>query len=195
MNIALFASGNGSNVQAIIQAAQDGIITETIQCLVCDNPKAYVIERAQQANINVLVLSPKDCASRKQWEEEILNFLKVNQVDFIVLAGFMRIIGEDILNYYPQRIINIHPSLLPAFPGRTSIADAYKAKVSETGVTIHYVDAGIDTGEIITQESLAIQPNWTLEDLEEEIHAIEHRLYPITIQETLNKIKKEGIKN
>lgn len=195
MNIALFASGNGSNVQAIIQAAQDGIITETIQCLVCDNPKAYVIERAQQANINVLVLSPNDCASRKQWEEEILNFLQVNQVDFIVLAGFMRIIGEDILNYYPQRIINIHPSLLPAFPGRTSIADAYKAKVSETGVTIHYVDAGIDTGEIITQESLAIQPNWTLEDLEEEIHAIEHRLYPITIQETLNKIKKEGIKN
>lgn len=195
MKLALFASGNGSNVQAIIEAAQEGIITETIQCIVCDNPRAYVIERAKEAGIQTFVLSPNDCSSREEWEEAILNFLLDNQVDFIVLAGFMRIIGEQLLNHYPQKIINIHPSLLPAFPGRRSIEDAFEAKVEETGVTVHYVDSGIDTGEIIAQEGLTIQKHWTLDELENHIHAIEHRLYPITIQKTIDKIKKEGIKN
>ena len=193
MNIALFASGNGSNVQAIIDAANKGIITDKIQCLVCDNPKAYVIERAKAARLNLLVLSPKDCESRTQWEEIIINFLKDNKVDFIVLAGFMRIIGEGLLKQYPHRIINIHPSLLPAYPGRRSIQEAFEAKVDVTGVTIHYVDEGIDTGEIIAQESIEVQESWSLEDLEKKIHAIEHKIYPMIIQQTMDKIKKEGI--
>ncbi|XJS11706.1 phosphoribosylglycinamide formyltransferase [Aerococcaceae bacterium WGS1372] len=193
MNIALFASGNGSNVQAIIDAANQGIITENIACLVCDNSDAYVIERAKATKLNVLVLEPRDCKSRKQWEGKILNFLIDNQVDFVVLAGFMRIIGEHLLTHYQGRMINIHPSLLPQFPGRQSINDAFEANVKETGVTIHYVDSGIDTGEIITQESLKIHEDWTFNELKENIHAIEHRLYPITIQQTIDKIKKEGI--
>lgn len=193
MNLALFASGNGSNVQAIIDAAQAGIITSDIKCIVCDNKKAYVIERARKAGIDVLVLSPKDCDNRQQWEEKIINYLQEKEVDLVILAGFMRIIGEKLLTHFPQRIINIHPSLLPAFPGRNGISDAYEAGVSETGVTIHFVDSGIDTGQIITQEALDVQENWTLEDLEEHIHAIEHRLYPKTIQTVINQLKEEGI--
>lgn len=194
MNIALFASGNGSNVQAIIDAAQNGIITDKIHCLVCDNPNAFVIERAKAAQLKVLVLSPKDCESRQHWEEEILEFLQDNNVDFVVLAGFMRIIGETLLKHFQQRIVNIHPSLLPAFPGRRSIEEAFEAGVDVTGVTIHYVDSGIDTGEIIVQESIEIKTSWSLDELEDQIHAIEHRIYPVTIQQTIDKIKKEGSK-
>ena len=192
MKLALFASGNGSNVQALIDAVNDGTIKGTIQCLVCDNPKAYVIERAQAAGIDTLVIPPNRCSSRVEWENVILEFLQSHQVDLVILAGFMRIISSTLLNHYPKRIINIHPSLLPAFPGRNSIQDAYDAKVEKTGVTIHYVDEGIDTGEIIAQESLNIQAEWSLELLEEAIHKIEHRLYPQVVQQLIEKFNMKG---
>lgn len=192
MKLALFASGNGSNVQALIDAVNNGTIKGTIQCLVCDNPKAYVIERAQAAGIDTLVIPPNRCSSRVEWENVILEFLQSHQVDLVILAGFMRIISSTLLNHYPKGIINIHPSLLPAFPGRNSIQDAYDAKVEKTGVTIHYVDEGIDTGEIIAQESLNIQAEWSLELLEEAIHKIEHRLYPKVIQQLIEEFNMKG---
>lgn len=189
INLALFASGNGSNAQAIIDAVKDKKIKAHIQCIVCDNKHAYVIERARDAGINCIVVSPKEFANRKLWEQHIVNYLLVNQVDLIVLAGFMRIIKDEILGAFPKRIINIHPSMLPAFPGRNGILDAFQAKVKETGVTIHYVDEGIDTGEIIAQESLTVEGCWTLDELEAQIHAIEHRLYPIVIQQVIEDIQ------
>ncbi|HBY90365.1 MAG: phosphoribosylglycinamide formyltransferase [Ruoffia tabacinasalis] len=193
MNLALFASGNGTNVQAIIDAVKAGEIAGNINCLVCDNPKAYVVKRAKDVGIDTLILSPKDCQSRQAWELEIIKYLEAHQVDLIILAGFMRIIGADILNHYPKKIINIHPSLLPAFPGRKGIQDAYNAGVKESGVTVHYVDAGIDTGEIIAQERLQIQPEWTLEKLENKIHQIEHSLYPKVIQQLAKEFNEKGI--
>lgn len=184
MRLALFASGNGSNVKAIIQAVNSGQISATIACIVCDEPAAYVIERAKQADITCFVLA-RDTLSRQEWEEQVIHYLTEKQVDFIVLAGFMRIIGNTLLHTYPQKIINIHPSLLPQFPGKQSIKDAFDAGVKQTGVTIHWVDSGIDTGDIIAQQALDIQPSWTLAELETAIHTIEHQLYPKTIQEII----------
>lgn len=108
MRLALFASGNGSNVKAIIQAVNSGQISATIACIVCDEPIAYVIERAKQADIACFVLA-RDTLSRQEWEEQVIHYLTEKQVDFIVLAGFMRIIGNTLLHTYPQKIINIHP--------------------------------------------------------------------------------------
>lgn len=192
INIALFASGTGSNVQALIEAQKSGRFQANLVALVCDNKQAAVIDKARQAKIQVLVLSPKDCASRQAWEATVIDFLQERQVDLIVLAGFMRIIGPDLLQAYPQRIMNIHPSLLPDFPGRNGIRDAFEAQVEETGVTVHWVDEGIDTGEIIAQAKLKIDPNWGLADLEAEIHKIEHRLYPEVIKEFIDQMKTKG---
>ena len=192
MNLALFASGNGSNVQVIIDAVKEGKIAGNINCIVCDNSKARVIKRAKEAGIDTFILSPKDCPSRQAWELEIIKYLKAHKVDLIILAGFMRIIGANLLNHYPNKIINIHPSLLPAFPGRQGIQDAYNAGVKESGVTIHYVDEGIDTGEIIAQERLQIKPEWTLEELENKIHLIEHSLYPKVIQQLAKEFNEKG---
>ncbi|MDO4670906.1 MAG: phosphoribosylglycinamide formyltransferase [Aerococcus sp.] len=181
--LALFASGTGTNVAAIIAAVKSGRLQAKIVAIVCDEYQAPVIVRAQQAKCPLLVLNPKDTLSRQGWEEQLVAFLKNQQVDWIALAGFMRIIGQPLLEAFPHHIVNIHPALLPAFPGRTGIEDAYRAKVAKTGVTIHYVDSGIDTGEIIAQESLEIDPKWTLADLAQRIHQIEHRLYPTVLNQ------------
>lgn len=184
MRIAIFASGNGSNAQAIIEAAESKQLNAKIVCLVCDKPEAYVLKRAQQFNLTVLVAAPKDYASRLDWEQAIIDYLTEFKIDLVVLAGFMRIIGENLLNAFP--IINIHPSLLPDFPGRHGIEDAFKAGVKETGVTIHWVDSGVDSGPIVSQENILIQDEWTLDELEIAIHKIEHELYPATIQRVVD---------
>lgn len=193
MNIALFASGTGSNVQAIIDAAAAGQISGKLACLFCDKAGAPVIDKAQAAGLPVLVLSPKDCNTRQAWEAGIIAFLKEHQVDLIVLAGFMRIIGKPLLQAYPNRIMNIHPSLLPQFPGAQAIEDAYQAGAEETGVTVHWVDEGIDTGEVINQRVLTVNPEWTLSELEEAIHRIEHQLYPQTVEQVIKEMKARGV--
>lgn len=189
MKVALFASGTGSNVQAMIDAVQAGKLKAELVALVCDNPKAAVIEKGRQAGIDTLVLAPKDCPSRQVWQEEIRDFLKKRGVELIVLAGFMRIIGEVLLKAFPHSIMNIHPSLLPKHPGRHGIEDTFNSGDSQGGVTVHWVDEGIDTGEIIAQEAVDIQEGWTLEDLERAIHKIEHRLYPATVQAVIDSRK------
>lgn len=187
MKLALFASGTGSNVQAIVDSVKAGRLKAELACLVCDQPHAKVIEIAVREGLPYLVLTPKDCPSRENWEQQILDFLNQHKVDLVILAGFMRIIGQVILSAYPKQVINIHPSLLPAFAGRDGIKDAYKAQVKETGVTIHFVDEGIDTGEIIVQERVTVPSDWSLEQLEVAIHEIEHRLFPATIQTVIEK--------
>lgn len=187
MRLALFASGTGSNVQAILDAIKAGKLTATAACLVCDQAGAKVIDKAKQAGVPYLVLSPKECLNREDWEQHILAFLKEHEVELVVLAGFMRIIGKTFLAAYPNKVLNIHPSLLPNFPGRNGIKDAFEANVSETGVTVHYVDEGIDTGEIIMQETVKVASDWTLEQLETAIHKIEHVLYPTAIQTVIER--------
>ena len=193
MRIAVFASGNGSNFQAIAEAIASKQVDATLCFLFCDNPKAYVIERAKKMGIPFKVFSPKNYENRAAYESELLQQLELNAVDLIVLAGYMRIIGPTLLMAYANRILNIHPSLLPSFPGKSSIQDAFEANEKETGVTVHVVDAGVDTGPIIAQEKVVILPEDTVDSLENRIHQVEHRLFPQVIQKVIeNKTFKKS---
>ncbi|SDQ29667.1 phosphoribosylglycinamide formyltransferase [Carnobacterium viridans] len=193
MRIAVYASGNGSNFQAIAEAIASKQVDATICFLFCDNPKAYVIERAKKLGVPFKVFSPRNYENRAAYERELLNQLELHAVDLIVLAGYMRIIGPTLLRAYANRILNIHPSLLPSFPGKSSIQDAFDANEKETGVTVHVVDAGVDTGPIIAQEKVIILPEDTLDSLEDRIHQVEHRLFPQVIQKVIeNKTFKKS---
>lgn len=184
VNIAVFASGSGTNFENIVKSKlQYG----EVKLLIVDKENAYAIERAKQLDVPYVFVNPKAYPSKKEYEEEIVKYLEKYEIDFIALAGYMRFIGEVLLSTYPNRIINLHPAYLPAFPGAHSIQDAFEAKVSETGVTIHYVDEGIDTGSIIHQEKITIDPEWTLETLEEHVHALEYKMYPVVLDELCKK--------
>ncbi len=191
MKLAVFASGFGSNFSALLEAEEQKKLSAEIALLICDQPKAKVIERAVNESITYYCLSPKDFPSKAHFEKQLVQILEDHEIDLIVLAGYMRLIGSTLLEPYRNRIINIHPSLLPAFPGRTSIADAYYANVTESGVTIHYIDEGIDTGPIIYQEVVAKKPDDTLETFESRIHSVEHAIYPTVLE----KIIQEGETN
>ncbi|GAA4066702.1 phosphoribosylglycinamide formyltransferase [Amphibacillus indicireducens] len=180
--LAIFASGTGSNYQAIDQAIKTGELDAEIVLLVSDQPGAKVIEKADENQLAKFIFDPKDYQNKCEFETEIVNELQAHQVDWIVLAGYMRLVGPTLLNQYQRRIINIHPSLLPAFPGLDAVGQALEAGVKLSGTTIHYVDSGMDTGEIIAQESVRVKPGMTREELQTAIQKIEHELYPKTIQ-------------
>ncbi|RSD22532.1 phosphoribosylglycinamide formyltransferase [Mesobacillus subterraneus] len=184
--IAVFASGSGSNFQAIAVAAQAGTLNVDISLLVCDKPGAFAVDRAEMLGIAALVISPKSYPSKAAYEAEILQKLAELEVDMVVLAGYMRLIGPTLLQAYEGKIVNIHPSLLPAFPGKDAIGQALEAEVGKTGVTIHYVDEGMDTGPIIASEAVEIAPGETRESLQKKIQRIEHSLYPEVLEELLN---------
>ena len=190
-NIAVFASGTGSNFDAIIQAMEEGTLDAQVCLLVCDRIGAPVIEKAQTHEIDTVVYRPKTFATKAAYEKAVLEDCQQRDIDFIVLAGYMRLIGPTLLDAYERRIVNIHPSLLPAFPGKDAIGQAIEKKVKVTGVTVHYVDDGMDTGPIIAQEAIKIEKNDTAEDVKQNIQAVEHRLYPKVIQSIL--IKEESL--
>lgn len=187
MNLAIFASGNGSNFQAIAEAVADGSVSGEIVFLFSDNPKSFAVERARKLKIPTLVFSPNDFLSKEAYETNLLQHLNEKNSQLIVLAGYMRIVGLTLLEAFPHRIINIHPSLLPQFPGRNGIQEAFEANIVETGVTVHYVDKGVDTGPIIQQEKVLIHRKDTLASLEKKIHQIEHRLYPEVLAKIINQ--------
>lgn len=177
VNIAVFASGSGTNFETILQHIEDGSLPVQCQCLIVDKEQAYARTRAQQHQIEDYYFNPKSYPNKEAYEKDILKVLKDKNVDLIVLSGYMRFIGKVLLEAYPKAIINLHPAYLPEFPGAHSIQDAFEAGVSQTGVTVHYVDEGVDTGPIIHQERVPIDPNWNLETLEEHVHAMEYDLF------------------
>lgn len=187
--IAVFASGTGSNFDAIQKAIEDGKLTATIECVVVDNLKAKVIEKAKKKNIEMLAFDPKQYSSKSEYEKEIVELLDRKQVDLVVLAGYMRLCGDVFLNAYEGKIINIHPSLLPAFKGKDAIGQAIEYGVKVMGVSIHYVDSGMDSGKIIAQKSFDVEKNLSHEEIEVKVHEIEHVLYPQTIQKLLEDMK------
>ncbi|MFA6217915.1 MAG: phosphoribosylglycinamide formyltransferase [Candidatus Omnitrophota bacterium] len=194
-NIAIFASGKGTNFSAIVAAVSRKLLQARIALLVCDNPQAPVIKKANRAGVRIIRAVRKDFATKKDFEAEIIRGLKEEDVDLIVLAGFMRILSPDFVRRYKNRIINIHPSLLPAFKGAHAIKEAFHYGVKLTGVTIHFVDEKIDHGPIILQTPVAISSKDTLESLEDKIHTLEHSLYPHAIQLLLKgKLKLSGRK-
>ena len=185
--IAIFASGNGSNFQALAEAIERGEVHASIELLICDQPGAYCIDRAKLLNIPIVVFCRKDYPTKQDFEQDILRQLHAKEVDLIVLAGYMRLIGPVLLTAYPEKIINIHPSLLPAFPGKNAVLQAVEAGVKVTGVTIHYVDAGMDTGPIIAQRAISIQKGESAEDIHRKIQQVEHELYPKIIDQICNE--------
>mgnify|MGYP001187777803 CR=1 FL=1 len=182
LKVAVFASGNGSNFQALADGARDGRIDADIRLLVCDKPGAHVIRRAEAAGIETYVFRPRDYPSREAYEREILIELKRRGVELVVLAGYMRIVTPVLVDAYYGRMINVHPSLLPAFPGLNGIGQALEYGVKVTGATVHFVDGGLDSGPIIAQEALAVEPGDTEETLAARIHPIEHRLLLEVVQ-------------
>ncbi|SDI40893.1 phosphoribosylglycinamide formyltransferase [Alteribacillus bidgolensis] len=195
MKLAVFASGSGSNFQAIADAVQEGRVQAEIALLVCDKPGAYAEKRAKALGIPVFSFLPKEYSGKVAFEKEIVNRLQQEEIDIIILAGYMRLIGSTLLHAYDKRIFNIHPSLLPAFPGKDAIGQAWQAGVKVTGVTIHMVDEGMDTGPIISQEAISVKATDSLESLTKAIQAVEHRLYPDTIQCLIEKRTSEGSQN
>ncbi|HEY4431567.1 MAG TPA: phosphoribosylglycinamide formyltransferase [Paenibacillus sp.] len=176
--IAVFASGQGSNFAALIDAQRKGLLGDgNIELLVSDKPEAPVAKRAEDAGIPTLLLRPKDFASREDYEAEIVAELARREIGLIVLAGYMRLITPVLLTPYAGRIINIHPSLLPAFAGKDAIQQALDYGVKLTGVTVHFVDGGMDTGPVIAQRSVVVLDNDTEDSLAERIHKVEYELY------------------
>lgn len=195
MRVAILASGNGSNFEALAHQFQAGLLPGELAFVFSDHHDAYVLERARRLNVRAFSFEVKEFENKAAYEEALLQLLQEQQIDLIVLAGYMRIIGQTLLSHYSNRILNIHPSLLPSFPGLHGIKDAYEYGVKVTGVTVHLVDDGVDTGPIIAQEPVMILPEDSLESLEEKIHQTEHRLYPKVLRDVLlqsDKNKSKG---
>lgn len=188
-NIAIFASGTGSNFLAINEAIKNKELDCNLKILVSDKPYCKAVENAKIMGIKTHSFTPKSYKNKAAFETEITTLLKDLNVELIVLAGYMRIIGDTLLKEYPNRIINIHPSLLPNYKGLDAIGQALSDNATVTGVTVHYVDEGMDTGSIIEQESLEIYNNESREHLEKRVHAIEHKLYPRVIKRVLEELK------
>ncbi|MER2261065.1 MAG: phosphoribosylglycinamide formyltransferase [Psychrobacillus sp.] len=182
---AVFASGSGTNFQAIYDAISSGKLIGEPVLVVSNRPAAYVVERAKAAGVETLALTPSSYSTKEAYEQVILTKLKELHVEWIVLAGYMRLIGSVLLDAYPNRIVNIHPSLLPAFPGKDAIGQAMGHGVKVTGVTVHLVDAGMDTGPILAQCAVDVVCN-DREKTEERIHAVEHEIYVKTLQNLWN---------
>jgi len=182
MNFAVFVSGHGTNLQAIINAVKKGAIKAKIGLVVSDNPKAYALKRAKKAKIRSVVIQREDFPDREGFDREVIRHLGREKIGFIVLAGFMRILSPLFIRKYRNRILNIHPALLPAFKGTQAIKDAFYSGRDTTGVTVHFVDEKIDHGPVIMQKSLKISRHDTLATLEKKIHTIEHKIYPKVIQ-------------
>lgn len=184
--LAVFASGSGSNYEAIVEACRDGRIDAEVVLLVCDKPGAKVLERAKRYGTESYAFSPKDFESREAYESVIADMLDERGVEFVCLAGYMRIVGKVLLSRYENRIVNIHPSLLPSFKGAHAIQDAVDYGVKIFGVTTHFVDETLDGGKIIDQGAIVYEGS-DIEELTNLIHNIEHKLYVKTINKLINK--------
>lgn len=180
--IAVFASGSGSNFQAIQEAIERGELPAKIEVVITDKPGAFVVTRANNFGIPVLELAPKTFESKAAYEEAIIAELRARDVEWVVLAGYMRLVSDVLLAAYPNKIVNIHPSLLPSFPGKDAIGQAMAHGVKITGVTVHYVDEGMDTGKIIAQVAVNVVDG-DREATEALIHQEEHKLYTAALNE------------
>lgn len=177
LQLAVFASGNGSNFQALIDAVEAGKLSAQILKLISDKAQSFALKRAEKHHIPHACFERKNFPTQASFEEAILKDLQKTGVEWIALAGYMKIVSSTLLQAFPNRILNIHPSLLPDFPGLNAIEQAWNAGVSKMGCTLHFVDAGCDTGPIIAQSSFEVDAQDTLESVTRRMHEHEHRLY------------------
>lgn len=178
----VLASGRGSNFQAIIDAIEKGNLKASIELLITDNPSAFAIERAKKHNIKYLFINPKEFAAKDVFFSRIADELRARGVELVILAGFMRIVRKPLIDAFPGRIMNIHPALLPAFPGLHGQKQALDYGVKISGCTVHFVDEGMDTGPVIIQAAVPVLPDDTEDTLSERILSFEHRIYPEAVR-------------
>ena len=185
MNIVVLVSGRGTDLQSIIDAVEEGWLKVDIQAVISDKEDAYALERAKQHGIPTYVLSKK--VLKSEFQEALLNLLTMLSPDLVVLAGFLTILSPQVVERFPQKIINIHPALLPSFCGKgfygMKVHEAvYESGVKYTGCTVHFVDAGVDAGPIILQEVVKVDDDDTPETIAEKVLEVEHRLLPTAIK-------------
>lgn len=193
MRLAVLASGYGSNLQAILDAVERKEITGQVKVVISDVQSAYALERARKHGIEALYINPREYKERETFDEVIAGLLQQRRIDLVVLAGYMRLLSPSFVKKFKGRIMNIHPSLLPAFPGLNGVKKALSYGVKVSGCTVHFVDEGLDTGPIILQEAVSVFEEDTEDSLHERIHRVEHRLYPRAIQLFIeNKLRLEG---
>lgn len=182
LKIGVLASGRGSNFQALIDAIESRKIIAEIKLLIVDNPNAYAIQRAKNHSIEHLCIEDSKYSVKSQYYTEVANQLRMREVELVVLAGFMRVVKKPLLDAYPNRIMNIHPALLPSFPGLHGQKDAVDYGVRISGCTVHFVDEGVDTGPVIIQAAVAVSPDDTEDILSQRILALEHKIYPEAVR-------------
>jgi len=182
INIGVLASGRGTNLQAIIEAVKEGKIEGRISIVISDNRDAFALKRAEQNNIETKYINFKSFKNRENYDKKIIECLKEKDVDLVVLAGYMRIISSYFIKMYKNRIMNIHPALLPSFPGLHAQRQAVEYGVKISGCTVHFVNEGVDSGPIILQKSVEVSADDTEESLAERILKEEHHIYPKVIQ-------------
>ncbi|MDD6651144.1 MAG: phosphoribosylglycinamide formyltransferase [Eggerthellales bacterium] len=182
LKIAVLVSGSGTNLQAIIDGIADGSVNAQIVKVVSSRPDAYGIQRAEAAGIPTLVLNKEIYADAPAANKLIADECKAAGAEYLVMAGYMRMVLPEILDAFPNRVLNLHPALLPSFKGAHAIADAFNAGVKVTGVTVHFANAEYDKGPIVAQRAVEVAEDDTLDSLEEKIHAVEHQLYPAVVQ-------------
>lgn len=182
MKIAVLCSGSGTNLQAIIDKVKSGYIPAKIAFVLSDSAGAFALERAKKAVIETLVLNPREYKSREEFDKEIIKNLKKHGVELVVLAGFMRLLSPHFIKEYKNKIMNIHPALLPSFKGTHGIKDALDYGVKVTGPTVHFVDEHLDHGSIILQRCVEVKDDDTEETLLERVHKEEHKIYPEAVK-------------
>ena len=195
MNIAVLCSGSGTNLHAIIDNVKSGHIPAKIALVLSDNKNAFALKRAKKAGIETLALNPEGYNAREDFDKELVKNLKKRNVELIVLAGFMRLLSPYFIKKYKNKIMNIHPALLPSFKGTRAIKDALQYGVKVTGPTVHFVDEHLDHGPIIAQKCVEVSDNDTEEALLGRVHKEEHNIYPEAIKLFVEgKLKLKGRK-
>ena len=182
MNIAVLASGNGSNFEAIVKAQKRGCFKAKIKLLLVDKIEAFARQRARRLGVREMFLDPKNYSSAYNFDRKVVQILKKEKIGLVVLAGYLRVLSSYFVKSYKNRILNIHPALLPSFKGTQSIERAFQYGCKITGVTVHFVDEKVDHGPIIFQEPVKIEKGMSLRGLEKKIHQLEHKLYPLAIK-------------
>lgn len=182
INIGVLVSGRGTNLHAIIKAVEEGKIKGRISIVISDNQDAFALKRAEQYSIDIRYINFKEFKDREDYDREIVKTMKKKKVDLVVLAGYMRILSPYFIRTYKNKIINIHPALLPSFSGLHTQRQAVEYGVKVSGCTVHFVDEGVDSGPIILQKTVEVKDNDTEESLAERILKEEHQIYPRAIQ-------------
>lgn len=188
--LAVLASGTGTNLQALMD---DAVVGPHVALVVSDRPEAGALQRARDRDVPIAVCRPQDHPDRAAHDRALRDLLRAEGIDCVALAGYMRIVGPELIAAFPERIVNLHPALLPAFPGMRSVADALEWGVKVTGVTVHLVDEEVDHGPIVAQEPVPVRPHDDLDSLLGRVHETEHRIFPMAVRALVEgRLKVDG---